>query len=220
MSRQLVVIGASGFGRETLDVLDAVNAAGLEPAFELVGVVDDGPSAENLSRLGRRSVQYLGVLERWLAGAVGDYETTPEYIVGIGAPSVRAGIAERFDAGGMRAATLIHPSARLGSGVSVAEGAVICAGALISTEVVLGRHCHINPGAVIGHDTRLGDFVSVNPNATVSGACCVKDRTLVGAGSVVLEELTVGCDAIIGAAACVTRDVPDRSLVKGVPGRW
>lgn len=220
MSRQLVVVGASGFGRETLDVLDAVNAAAVEPVFELMGVVDDGPSAENLSRLGRRRIPYLGVLERWLARAAEDHQTLPEYVVGIGAPSVRAGIAERFDAAGLRAATLIHPSARLGSGVSVAGGAVICTGALISTEVVLGRHCHINPGAVIGHDTRLGDFVSVNPNATVSGACHVKDRTLVGAGAVVLERLTVGSDATIGAAACVTRDVPDRSLVKGVPGRW
>lgn len=221
MSRRIVVVGASGFGRETLDVIAAVNAASPEQVFDVVGVLDDGPSVENLARLERRSVGYLGPLEQWFEAITGvDVAERPAYAVGIGSPEVRARLVARFEAAGLRAASLVHPTAAIGTNVRLGEGAVICAGAILSTEVVLGAHCHVNPGAVIGHDSVLGDFVSVNPSATISGAVHISDRTLVGAGSVVLQGLSVGADVTIGAAACVTRHVPDGVVVKGVPGRW
>ena len=56
MTTPIVVVGAGGFGRETLDVVEAVNAAASQPAFEVLGVVDDAPSAENLVRLKSREV--------------------------------------------------------------------------------------------------------------------------------------------------------------------
>ena len=49
MSRPLVVVGASGFGRESLDVVAAHNAARPDAAFEVLGVLDDGPSEDNRS---------------------------------------------------------------------------------------------------------------------------------------------------------------------------
>lgn len=221
MSRRIVVVGASGFGRETIDVIAAVNAASPEHAFDVVGVLDDGASVENLARLERRSVGCLGPLEQWFEAITGvDVAERPAYAVGIGSPKVRARLVARFEAAGLRAASLVHPTAVIGTNVRLGEGAVICAGAILSTEVVVGVHCHVNPGAVIGHDTILGDFVSVNPSATISGAVQISDRTLVGAGSVVLQGLSVGADVTIGAAACVTRHVPDGVVVKGVPGRW
>lgn len=221
MSRQLVVVGASGFGRETIDVIAAVNARSPEPVFDVVGVLDDLPSVENLARLERRSVRYLGPMEQWFEAMTGvEVAERPAYVVGIGSPLVRSRLAARFEAAGLRSASVIHPTAVIGTNVHLGEGAVVCAGAILSTEVVLGAHCHVNPGAVIGHDTVLGDFVSVNPSATISGAVRISDRTLVGAGSVVLQGLRVGTDVTIGAAACVTRHVPDGVVVKGVPGRW
>ena len=65
---RVVVVGASGFGRECLDVLDAMVAAG--SAVEVAGVVDDGPSELNLERLTARGVGHLGTMDGWLASAV------------------------------------------------------------------------------------------------------------------------------------------------------
>ena len=53
----------------------------------------------------------------------------------------------------------------------------------------------------------------------ISGDVRVESRTLIGAGAVVLQGLTVGTGATVGAAACVTRDVPTGATVKGVPAR-
>lgn len=212
-AQRLVVVGAAGFGRETLDVLDARMKDGISD-YQLVGVIDDAPSDENLQRLRRRHADYLGHVDGWLSR--GD---DARYVVAIGNPQIRRAIAAQFDARGIRAATLIHPSVNLGFGTQFGPGVVVCAGAQVSTEVRLGAHCHINPSATVGHDTVLRDFVSVNPGAIVSGGCTVEEGALLGAGSVVLQGLTVGTGAIVGAAACVTRDVDAYSVVKGVPAR-
>jgi sugar O-acyltransferase (sialic acid O-acetyltransferase NeuD family) len=215
----LVTVGAGGFGREALDVLQAANdAAGallpyaLPAPYRLVGVLDDAPNPANLQRLADRSIRYLGPVADWLrAGHRADY------LVAVGEPAARAALVGRFTRVGLQAATLVHPSAVLGSRVVLGEGVLVCAGVRVSTNVTIGRHGHLNPGATIGHDTVIADFVSVNPAATISGECRIGAGALVGAGAVILAGLSVGAGSTVGAAACVTRPVEAGEVVRGVP---
>lgn len=211
---KVIVIGASGFGRECLDVLDAMKSAGHD--LDVLGVLDDGPSDFNLTALGQRGSDYLGQIDSWLDGTVAGVG----YVVGIGDPAVREQIARRCDEAGLTPFTAVHPSAALGSGCAISSGSVICANATISTNVRLGSHVHVNPAATVGHDSALADFVSINPAATVSGTVTIGRRTLVGAGAIVLQGLTIGEDALVGAGAVITRDVPAGKIAKGVPARW
>ncbi len=213
MIPDLVVLGAAGFGRETLDVVAAVNRA--QPTWNLLGVVDDAPSPANLERLAALGVRHLGSLAEALA------LTGPlHFVVAIGAPSVRERLAGRCEAAGWQPATLVHPSATVGALTKLGAGSVVCAGVAVSTNVTLGRHVHLNPNATIGHDTSCADFVSVNPGAIVSGDCRISTRCLVGAGAVVLQGLSIGPDTVVGAAACLTKNAPSGVVVTGVPGRW
>ena len=211
---QIVVVGASGFGRETLDVLDAMTRACSDHA--LLGVIDDQPSAINLQRLADRGLAHLGSLDAFLAATV----VPVDFLVGIGDPAVRSRVAQRLEAAGHRPFTAVHPTAIIGSRVRVGAGSVICAGAVVSTNVTLGRHVHLNPACVIGHDTSLADYVSINPAATVSGEVSVERDTLIGAGAIILQNLAVGASTIVGAGAVVTKDVPAGVVVTGIPGRW
>lgn len=213
MAEQIVVIGAGGFGRETLDVIEALIAAG-EP-LQILGVIDAAPRDADLDQLAKRRVAYLGTEEEWLSDAAGD----ELYVVAVGNPFVRRRVADRFTDVGFRPATLIHPNAVIGSQARIGQGVVITAGVQVSTNVRIGDHVHLNPASIIGHDATLSDFVSVNPGAIVSGNVTVETGVLLGAGSVVLQGLAVGAGATVGAAACVTKDVEMGATVVGVPAR-
>ena len=210
----LVVVGAGGFGRETLDVVAALNAQNKRPVFELLGVIDADPSELNLDRLRALNVAFLGTEAEWIAQG-----KSAEFVVAIGSPKVREKVARFFREAGYSAATIVHPSAGIGAATNIGAGSIVCAGAQISTNVRVGEHVHINPNATIGHDTILANFVSVNPAAVVSGDVTVDSQVLIGAGAVVLQGLAVGTGSTIGAAACVVRDVPATTTVKGVPAQ-
>lgn len=213
MVERVVIVGAGGFGREAIDVIEAANETG-EPV-DLLGVVDSGPRDADLERLALRGVAYLGTEDEWFPVASGD----ERFIVAIGSPVVREHVAHRFASAGLRATTAIHPRAVVGSQARIGSGVVIASGVQISTNVTIGDHVHLNPGSVIGHDATLADFVSVNPGAIVSGNVVVERATLLGAGSVVLQGLTVGSGSVVGAAACVTKNVASGTTVIGVPAR-
>lgn len=214
MPEDIVVIGAGGFGRETLDVIEAINASAADPVWRVVGVVDDAPAEVQLERLAARGYAYLGPL----ADAAGELAMSWS-IVAIGAPQTRKRIADKVDELGGRVATLVHPRAVVGSQLRIGAGSVVCGGVQLSTNLDLGIHVHVNPGAIIGHDSVLEAFVSVNPGAVVSGEVRVGSGSLIGAGATVLQGLVVGDHATVGAAACVTRAVAGGATVKGVPAR-
>jgi len=213
VAKSLVIVGAGGFGRETIDVVQAVNAAAPTSIWELTGVVDDSPSDLNLARLEALSVPYLGTLDR-----LADFSHVA-VAIGVGSPQARATIANRIDMWDLRTPDLVHPSAVVGSQFSSQGGLIACAHVSVGTNVTVGRHVHLNPDAVIGHDTSVGSFVSVNPSATISGDCTVEDGVLIGVAGVILNRLTVRAHSTIGGSACVVQDVPEGATVKGVPAR-
>lgn len=214
MSDDVIVIGAGGFGREVIDVIEAINGAATTPTWNVLGIVDDAPTDENLQRLKLRSIDYLGTVDTVIQS-----EVRPCYAIGIGGTRVRRAIAKRLDDAGFNAATLVHPTASFGSRVRVGPGSIICAGVRITTNITIGQHVHLNLNATVGHDSELGDFVSVNPLASISGDCHVEDDVLVGVSASLINGVSVGSGATVGGGACVVRSVPTDTAVVGVPAK-
>lgn len=210
---ELIVLGAGGFGRETLDVIERHNGTTQEP-HTVLGVADDNPSLINLERLAQRRYAYLGSIDQATAA-----HPSANYVVGIGNPRTRAALVARMDQARRHALSVIHPAANIGSMVQIDDGCVICAGVHVSTNVRLGRHVHLNAGATIGHDAQIEDFVSVNPGAIVSGSVTLASETLIGAGATILQGLRIMAGATVGASACVTRSVEGGTTVIGIPAR-
>ena len=210
----IIIVGAGGFGREALDVVKACNESANGPFYDIVGVVDSRPSDLNLKRLAAAGINYLGTESDWL-----ERDQAAHYLIGIGDPATRRIVSERFESAGHIAATVLHPSAVFGSLSSFGPGLVACAGVQVSTNVKIGRHVHLNPNSTIGHDSVLSDYVSVNPGGIVSGDVLCEKEVLIGAGAVVLQGVRVGEGSTVGAAACVTRDVGQRMIVRGIPAK-
>ena len=205
---ELVIVGAGGHGRETLDIVEAINA--VQPTWEFAGFVDDGATIAD--RLDRRDASLLGTTEI-LA------HTDPHYVVGIGSPAVRAKLDEQLTAWGRIAATLIHPAATVASDNRIGDGVLLAAGARVTTNVTLGRHVHLNVNAVVSHDCVVGDYTTLSPSSLVNGDVQIGTGVFLGTGAIITPGITVGDHAVIGAGAVVVNDVPSGVTVKGVPAR-
>jgi sugar O-acyltransferase (sialic acid O-acetyltransferase NeuD family) len=204
----LVIIGTGGHGRETHDIVDAINARA--KTFDFLGFVDE--RADNEVLVAARGARIVGSLESLR-------EIDAQYVIGIGGGEIRRRIDQQLTAWGRTAAVLVHPDATVGGVVTLSPGVVIAAGARVTTNVVLGRHAHVNVNASVSHDCRLGDYVTVSPGATISGTVTIGEGTLMGAGSTVIQNRTIGAWATIAAGAVVVRDVADGVTAIGVPAR-
>jgi carbonic anhydrase/acetyltransferase-like protein (isoleucine patch superfamily) len=109
--------------------------------------------------------------------------------------------------------------------VNLAAGASVWYGAVLRGDVdriQVGASSNIQDGAILhgdpGQPVILEDFVTVGHRAVVHGAY-IERGSLIGIGAVILNGVRVGTGSIIGAGAVVSRDVPPRSLVVGVPAK-
>jgi sugar O-acyltransferase (sialic acid O-acetyltransferase NeuD family) len=139
------------------------------------------------------------------------------WVLGVHWPKDRAALALRCPTD--HAARLVHPSAVLGTDVHRARGTVIAAGVVITGDVRLGDHVHVNVGATISQGSSLSDYCTVSPGAHVCGEVTVGARTTIGAGAVIKNLVRIGRDVTIGAGAVVIDDVEDNQTVVGVPAR-
>ncbi len=207
----LVIVGAGGHGRETLDVVEAINE--LDPTFVFVGFVADAADPE---LLGRRGAVHLGPADE-VSAVLRAHDAG--YHLAIGTSGVRARMDAELEAEGLgaHAITLVHPLASVGGDVRLGAGVLLAAGARVTTNVTLGRHTHLNVNAVVSHDCTVGDAVTLSPGVLVNGNVTIGDRAFLGTGAIVLPGRQVGADAIVGAGAVVAADVEPGVTVAGVP---
>lgn len=206
--KPLVIVGASGHGREVLDIVEAINHQ-IGVTWDCRGFLDDNsPPAELLDALG---VHWLGTssdASEW-RGCF--------YVIGIGNGLVRERLSALCERGGLVPAVLIHPMASVGRHNVIGPGTVVGAMSTVTTNVTLGRHVLINRNCAVGHDSVLDDFATIHPGGTVAGGVRLGACSTVGASAAVIQGVSVGAGAAIGAGAAVVRDVESGQTVVGVP---
>ena len=69
------------------------------------------------------------------------------------------------------------------------------------------------------HDCVVRAHAHIAPRACLAGGVDIGSETHIGLGAVILENLRVGARCVVGGGAVVIRDLPDDSMVAGVPAR-
>jgi len=140
-----------------------------------------------------------------------------EIAVAIGDPITRKKIVDSLPSD-VKYFTHIHKSSIiLSSDISIGEGSIICAGSIITCNVKLGRHTHLNLMSTIGHDSIIGDFFTTAPGAKISGNCEIEDSVYIGTNASVREKIKICSSVTIGLNSGVVKNIDVPGVYVGTP---
>lgn len=203
MHSKLIIIGVNGHGKVVADIALATEKykeiaflCNFEKKTECMGFPIVGKNAD--------AVQFID---------------EADFIVAIGDGEMRKQIMDELATLGATFATLVHPSAILGSRVEIGEGTVVMPGAIINAESKIGKGCIINTASSVDHNCQLGDYVHVAVGAHLCGMVTVGDMTWIGAGATVINGIHVCGDCVIGAGAVVVKNIKEAGTYIGVPSK-
>ena len=210
--RELVIVGAGGFSRETAAAAQTLFARTGGP-WRVAGFADDSDA------LCGSTIDGLPVL-----GGIDDaVARDADLVIGIGRPdayTTRMRIVERLDLAPARYATIVHPACSFGDSVTVGEGTVALANVVATTAVQIGRHVALMPGIVLTHDDVIGDYATLGAGVRLGGSVRVGTGAYIGSGVTVREGVSIGAWAMVGMGSVVTRDVPSGELWLGSPAHF
>ncbi|HSK96940.1 MAG TPA: NeuD/PglB/VioB family sugar acetyltransferase [Euzebyales bacterium] len=203
----VVILGAGGFGRNILDVIDALNRQ--RPRYHVVGFLDPDEHA-------------LPVTTRPGGAVIGTDDDLAKldarFVISVASTTLRRELDRAVVRAGKQVVdALVHPTCSIGADVDLGAGAVLTPGVRVASNVTVGRHTHVNFNSSVGHDAVLEDFVTVFPQVAISGYATLEQGVTMGTGSVVIPGVRIGAGATVGAGAVVVRDVPPHVTVVGVP---
>jgi sugar O-acyltransferase (sialic acid O-acetyltransferase NeuD family) len=205
---KVFVVGASGHAKVIIDILER------QGKHEIAFLIDDDPMLKGKDVYGYRVLgDRLELLSCHSAypGIRG--------IVAIGSNRVRKTVACWLKEGGFELVSAIHPSAQLGRGVTIGDGSVVMACAVINSDTVIGTNVIINTGATVDHDCTIGNYAHIAPGVTLCGTVTIGDGSFIGAGATVIPNITIGRNVMVGGGATVVDRIPDGVTVVGTPAR-
>lgn len=205
----LLIVGAGGFARETAAAVHAINDQ--KKTLRLLGYLDDNPALHGTVRGGVTILGGSSMVDDFPEAAV---------VVCVASPRdqlVRARVVQRLGLPSHRYATLVHPSASVGSGCVIGPGSVLLAQTVLTADVTVGAHVAVMPQTVLTHDDVIERYATLASGVRLGGGVRLGEGCYIGAGAMLREGITVGEGALVGMGSTVLRDVPAGEVWIGSP---
>lgn len=210
-NQRIAVYGGGGFAREVAWLISIHEKHG---NFKCIGYIDDATDRE-LELNGKPTYSFELFVEQFPDALIA---------IGIGDPRTRRAVAENCAKVGFKFPVLWHQDVQKSEFIAAKQGAIICAGCILTVNIELDEHVHINLDCTIGHDVKIGAFTTLSPGVHVSGNVTIGTDVYVGTGATIIngepdQPLIIGNGSVIAAGACVTKNTDPYSLYAGVPAK-
>ncbi|TEA79953.1 acetyltransferase [Allopusillimonas ginsengisoli] len=208
------VYGASGFGRQVMPLLRSqLDSMGVDCSKKLF-FIDDQCSHSWIN--GHQVLRYQEFL---------NYKAYKKYIViAIANSLIREKLATQCTNDNIAFINVAAANTVILDDVQIGEGSVLSSFSMLTCNIKVGCHFHLNHYSYVAHDCVIGDFVTFAAGVRCSGNVVVGDHVYIGSGAVLKQgtpdnPLIIGNNAVIGMGAIVTKDVPPNVTVVGNPAR-
>lgn len=206
--RNLLIIGARGYGREIYDFfLRCKESLG---DVECKGFLDDKKDAlEGFNG-------YPPIIS-----SVEDYQPKDNdvFICALGEPQWVKHYTEIIENKGGKFISIISPKTILGRNTDIGDGCIISGLTIISPDVRIGKHTSIGVFSNIGHDVKIGDYCHLGAYTFIGGRTTLGNEITAHPRTNILPDKKIGDKAIIGAGSVVIRNVKEGDTVFGVPAK-
>ena len=206
--KELIIIGARGFGRETYVLATECLDFGVK--FTIKGFLDDKFDALD---------SYSGYPP--ILGAVETYEIKPNdiFICARGDVRFKEKYAQIILEKGGDFISLVHPTAFISHNVIVGKGCIICRNALVSCDVKVDDFVTVQSNAVLGHDSKIGKWSILDSFTFLGGGTVLGKSVTVHTGAKIAPRLIIKDAVVVGMGSAVIRNVETELTVVGVPAR-
>ena len=206
--KNLLIIGARGWGREVYDIATACIQNG--SGFVVKGFLDDKADALDAYK------DYPPVI-----GPVESYDIQKDdvFICALGDVTHKKHYVKLILDKGGEFLSLVHPTAVLGNNARIGTGCILGAFANVSSDTVIGDFVTFSIKAGMGHDSTIGDYSHIGGMCCISGFVTVGESVTMHPGSIIVPHRKIGDNAVIGTGSVVLANVKAGTTVFGNPAK-
>lgn len=205
--KDLIIIGAGGFGRELLSyAIDIMQTSECE--WRVKGFIDDIKNEFNSINTG---YPILGTISEHII------DKNAVYVCAIGDGKARLLIGRDFQEKGAEFINFIHPTTKIRERVKLGVGNIFCPNSNVNPDVTVGDFVLLNSNSGLAHDCVVGDGCSLIGGNSVNGNCTLGTCVFLGSNAIVIPGRKIGEYAKICAGAVVFTHVKPGKTVIGNP---
>jgi sugar O-acyltransferase (sialic acid O-acetyltransferase NeuD family) len=206
--KNLIIIGARGFGREVY--FTALQSVGYRKQFMIKGFLDNKPDDQISEDI---FPPVLGDVESYLPG------NDDLFICALGKVKDKVKYSKIILDKGGRFATVVHKDVTKYSNTKIGAGCIVMKGVHLSLNVVVEDFSTIMVNSVIGHDAIIGAWSHTGPYVFVGGGSAIGTEAQLHVRSTILSGLKIGEKAVVGAGSVVIKNVESGTTVFGNPAK-
>lgn len=204
--KQLLIIGARGWGREIYNMLPECQGFGIE--FEVKGFLDDkGDALQGMEGY----PQIIDSVEHY------EPQVNDVFVCALGDAHWKRHYAEIILKKKGEFINIIHKRALIQRNTVLGVGCIITDNVGISCDIIIGDFVTFQSYSIVGHDARIGNYCHLGTRSFMGGYSVLGDVTTIQTNSIILPHVKIGNNCVVGAGSVVIKKVKDDTTVYGNP---